>query len=236
MTTKNITECVINATLDNSLSNIVFRVDDRLGTINPDTLDPIKTLPSPWSSSGIWYEIANKIAVSNGYLKGKETEMEKKESTPNYNVMPKLETFNEDAYAGYSIVGIKILAPGKVVEVAIGRIMKNPFYSTLSPTLADVRTYKQICRDFKYAVALALTKHLHRQSGKRLTTCGLEGMTVYYLAYSYDFNKEVNRALKAYAKLEREETLKKAREEEIKRIKERRVAKRREKKERRHGA
>ena len=58
-------------------------------------------------------------------------------------------------------------------------------------------------------------------------------MTEYYLTYSYDFNKEVDRALKAYTRREREEAMKKAKEEEIKRIKERRAAKQKRNRERR---
>ena len=174
------------------------------------------------------------LAVKEITKKEKENNMKKDELKPVYNTDPKSVKYDE--YAGYSVLGIKVLAANKVVVVTIGE--------KALPTIAapngnkNVRTYKQICREpdvfeFKYAVALALTKHLHRNPGKRLTTYGLERMTEYYLTYSYDFNKEVDRALKAYTKCEREEELKKAKEEEIKRIKERRAAKQKRNRERR---
>lgn len=174
------------------------------------------------------------LAVKEITKKEKENNMKKDELKPVYNTDPKSVKYDE--YAGYSILGIKVLAANKVVVVTIGK--------KALPTIAapngnkNVRTYKQICREpdvfeFKYAVALALTKHLHRDPGKRLTTYGLERMTEYYLTYSYDFNKEVDRALKAYARREREEAMKKAKEEEIKKIKERRAAKQKRNRERR---
>lgn len=166
--------------------------------------------------------------------KEKESNMKKDELKPVYNTDPKNVKYDE--YAGYSILGIKVLAANKVVVVTIGEKVSSLMVNPLR--VKNVHTYKQICREpdvfeFKYAVALALTKYLHKDPGKRLTTYGLERMTEYYLTYSYDFNKEVDRALKAYTKCEREEELKKAKEEEIKRIKERRAAKQKRNRERR---
>ena len=164
----------------------------------------------------------------------KETKMKKDELKPVYNTDPG--SINHDKYAGYSVLGIKILAENKVVVVTIG---EKALPTIAAPSgFKNVHTYKQICRegdifDLRYAVALALTKHLHRDPGKRLTTYGLERMTEYYLTCSYDFNKEVDRALKAYARCEREDAMKKAKEEEIKRIKERRAAKQKRNRERR---
>ena len=175
----------------------------------------------------------NTEAFKEDTKKEKENKMKKDELKPVNNTYP--EFIEYDKYAGYSVLGIKVLAANKVVVVTIGEKVSRVVDSD---GVRNVNTYKQICRepdvfDLKYAVALALTKYLHREPGKRLTTYGLERMTEYYLTYSYDFNKEVDRALKAYAKCEREEVLKKAKEEEIKRIKERRAAKQKRNRERR---
>lgn len=181
-----------------------------------------------------FYKLFGVPVVKEDTKKEKENKMKKDELKPVYNTDPKFVKYDE--YAGYSILGIKVLAANKVVVVTIGE--KALPTIAVSNGVKNVRTYKQICREpdvfeFKYAVALALTKHLHRDPGKRLTTYGLERMTEYYLTYSYDFNKEVDRALKAYTKCEREEAMKKAKEEEIKRIKERRAAKQKRNRERR---
>lgn len=144
-----------------------------------------------------------------------------------YNVMPNM-VRTPDNYPGYAVLGIEVLSENKVVAVTIGDFRYE----------RNVKTFKQVCRepdvfDLKYAVALALTKYLHRDPGRRLTTYGLERMTEYYLTYSYDFRKEVDRALRAYAKLEREKAMEEAKQEEIKRIKERRAAKQKRNRERR---
>lgn len=183
-----------------------------------------------------FYKLCGVPVVKEDTKKEKENKMEKNENMviPS-NVSPDPNKFDKEKYPGYSIFGIKVLAPNKVVAVRVGRIHKiSSGYSIVE----DLTTYKQICRepdvfDLKYAVALALTKHLHRDPGKRLTTYGLERMTEYYLTYSYDFNKEVDRALKVYARREREEALAKAKAEEIKMIKERRAAKQKRNRERR---
>ena len=172
-------------------------------------------------------------AVKEDTKKEKENKMKKDELKPVYNTDPK--SIKYDEYAGYSVLGIKVLAANKVVAVTVGNKVSN---IVVPNGVTNVHTYKQICRepdvfDLKYAVALALTKHLHRDPGKRLTTYGLERMTEYYLTYSYDFNKEVDRALKVYARREREEALAKAKAEEIKMIKERRAAKQKRNRERR---
>lgn len=146
---------------------------------------------------------------------------EKKITAPVWNAFPIIQNPKNN------IVNIKILAKDKVVSVEIsdGKNEKN-------------YTYKQICREpdtfsLRYALALALTKHWHRKEGSRLTSGGLQYYVDFYLKTNYDFNKEIDRALKFYNKTEREKALAKAKEEEIKAIKARRAAKQKRNRERR---
>lgn len=104
---------------------------------------------------------------------------------------------------------IEILKENKVVRVSI----KNS-------------SYKQICKDgdifnLRLAVAIALVKHMWGN----LTPEGNEDYARHFLSYYKDFNKVVDKGIRAYEKEKRERELEEHRKEEIKKIKERRRAK-----------
>jgi hypothetical protein len=91
------------------------------------------------------------------------------------------------------IANINIIVPDKVVEVTI-------FDGT-------PHTYKQVCKDpdifdFKYALALAWAKYENEKGsfGSRLNSTGLERAASRFIKYSLDYNKEFDRAIKAYNK------------------------------------
>lgn len=104
---------------------------------------------------------------------------------------------------------IEILKENKVVRVTINN-----------------SSYKQICRDgdifdLRLAVAIALVKNMWGN----LTPEGNEYYARHFLLYHKDFNKVVDRGIRAYEKEKREKELEERRKEEIKKIKERRRAK-----------
>ena len=99
----------------------------------------------------------------------------------------------------YTIVGIKILVPNKVVKVYI--------YD------GTEHEYKQICRepdtfDLKYALALAWAKHYgnsKHHSPFSFTTEGIENLAYSFIHHYKEPNKEFDRAIKAYNRWQKEQ-------------------------------
>lgn len=104
---------------------------------------------------------------------------------------------------------IEILKENKVVRVTIN----NSSYK-------QIRKYSDTF-DLRVAVAIALVKNMWGN----LTPEGNEHYARHFLLYYKDFNKVVDRGIRAYEKEKREKELEERRKEEIKKIKERRRAK-----------
>lgn len=163
--------------------------------------------------------------VITGNLKAFENDTTFKFSfNNNWNTKPK-KMFNEwTSSFNPSIVNINIIVPNKVVEVTI--------YD------GTEHVYKQVCKepdvfDLKFALALAWAKYENEKGafGSKLNIEGLERAAKRFLKYSLDYNKEFDRAIKAYNRFIEKRNKEEAEEKERLAIIERRKAKNKKRKE-----